>query len=80
MRKMLLLFIAAMTLTTSARAIEIPDSAREYLPDELVESVEREDSLLLGGWAYLCDTERSALNDVLRSGVRSCAMLMLLGL
>ena len=80
MRKMLLLLLALLMLTTSVFALEIPDSAREYLPHELVESVEREDSLLSGGWAYLCDTVRQALTDVLRSGVRSCAMLMLLSL
>ena len=78
MKKMLLLLLAALTLTTSVFALEIPDSVREYLPHELTQSVEREDSLLLGGWSYLCDTVRSALFEILRSGVRSCAMLMLL--
>ena len=80
MRRMLFLLLALLTLTTSVYALEIPDSARDFLPRELVESVEREDSLLLGGWTYLCDTVREALADVLRSGVRSCAMLMLLAL
>ena len=80
MRKMLFLLLALLTLTTSVSAIEIPDSARDFLPRELTESVEREDSLLLGGWAYLCDMVRDALFGVLRSGVRSCAMLMLLAL
>lgn len=80
MRRLLFLLLAVLALTTAAYAVEIPDSAREYLPRELVQSVEREDSLLLGGWAYLCGTVRSALTEVLRSGVRSCAMLMLLSL
>ena len=80
MKKMLFLLLAALTLTTSVCALEIPNSARDFLPRELTQSVEYEDSLLAGGWAYLRDTVRSALSDVLRSGVRSCAMLMLLAL
>lgn len=80
MKKMLFLLLALLMLTTSAYALEIPDSVREFLPRELVQSVEREDSLLAGGWAYLCDTVRSTLLGVLRSSVRSCAMLMLLAL
>lgn len=80
MRKMLFLLLAALTLTTSVYALEIPDSARNFLPHELAESVECEDSLLVGGWVYLCNTVRDTLTDVLRSGVRSCALLMLLSL
>ena len=80
MRKLLSLLLALFMLTTSAGAIEIPDSIHDFLPDELAQSVEREDSLLLGGWSYLCTTVRDALSDVLRSGVRSCALLMLLAL
>ena len=80
MRKIAFLLLAFFMLTTAASALEIPDSAREFLPDELTQSVEREDSLLLGCRAYLCGTVRSALTELLRSGVRSCTMLMLLAL
>lgn len=77
---MLLLFAAALLLSTSVFAAEVPGQLEDALPRELSESVEQSDTLLAGGASYISSLARTALAGVLRGGVRSCTALMLLSL
>lgn len=65
--------LALVCLSVPVCAAELPDGA---LPETLARAVERQ-GVLAGGLGWLEETARGALAEVLRSGVRSTALLVL---
>jgi len=78
-RTALFALLAVLLLSITARAAELPALPDGVLPDGLAEAAAR-DGILHGGAAWLAETARTALYNVVGAGMRSAALLVLVAL
>lgn len=79
MRRLLLIGLALILLTTTVRAALLPDELRDVLPEALSEAAE-DGNLLTDGIDWLRETARAELGGILRDSTRNAALLMLVAL
>lgn len=79
LKNLLFYCLALLLLTTAAYAAPLPEELREALPPELAGAAE-DGNVLADGAAWLWESARESVTDILRGGVRNAALLTLAAL
>ncbi len=79
MKRVVWIIPALLALTVTVRAAVLPESLTNALPEGLPEATNGGE-LLSGGVSWLAERARSVLDDALRDGARSAALLVLTAL